>query len=58
VEVQNNVTRFDSVDRDLGGWDTAQLACGHGHVGGQRLRRQQLSERSPLLVDIGVVGEG
>ena len=39
VEVQNNVARFDSVDRDLGGRDAAQCGCGHGHVGGQRLRR-------------------
>ena len=39
VEVENNVARFDSVDRDLGGWDAAQCGCGHGHVGGQRLRR-------------------
>ena len=45
VEVENDVARFDSVDRDLGGWDAAQLGCGHGHVGGQRLRRQQLSEQ-------------
>ena len=58
VEVENHVARLDSVDCDLGGWDAAQLGCGHSHVGGQRLRRQQLSERSPLLVDIGVVGEG
>ena len=35
----NNVARFDAVDCDLGGWDAAQCACGHGHVGGQRLRR-------------------
>ncbi len=39
VEVQNNVGRFDSVDCDLGGWDTAQCGRGHGHIGGQRLRR-------------------
>ena len=47
VEVKNNVARFDSFDRDLGGWDAAQRGCGHGHVGGQRLRRYQLSEQSP-----------
>ena len=58
VEVENNVARFDSVDCDLGGWDAAQCGCGHGHVGGQRLRRQQLSEQSPLLVDIAADGEG
>jgi hypothetical protein len=39
VEVQDNVARFDSVDGDLGGWDAAQHGCGHGHVGGQWLRR-------------------
>ena len=39
VEVEDNVARFDSVDRDLGGWDAAQFGCGHGHVGGQGLRR-------------------
>jgi len=44
--------------RDLGGWDAAQCGCGHGHVGGQRLRRYQLSEQSPLLVDIAADGEG
>jgi hypothetical protein len=33
------MTGFDSVDGDLGGWDAAQCGCGHGHVGGQRLRR-------------------
>jgi hypothetical protein len=39
VEIQNNVVRFDSVDGDLGGWDAAQCGGGHGHVGGQWLRR-------------------
>ena len=39
VEVQDNVAGFDSVDGDLGGRDAAQCGCGHGHVGGQRLRR-------------------
>jgi hypothetical protein len=34
VEVQNNVARFDSVDCDLGGWDTPQYARGHDQVGG------------------------
>jgi hypothetical protein len=58
VEVENNVARFDSVDCDLGGWDAAQCGRGHGHVGGQRLRRQQFSEQSPLLVDIAVGREG
>jgi hypothetical protein len=58
VEVNYNVARFDPVDCDLGGWDAAQCGCGHGHVGGQRLRRYQLSEQSPLLVDIAVDREG
>ena len=58
MEVQDNVTRFDAVDCDLGGRDAAQCGCGHGHVGGQRLRREQLPEQSPLLVDVGVGGEG
>jgi hypothetical protein len=57
VEVQNDVARFDSVDGDLGGWDTAQCGRGHGHVGGQRLRRNRLSKQSPLLVDIAADGE-
>jgi hypothetical protein len=30
----------------------------HGHPGGQRLRRYQLPELSPLLVDIDFGGEG
>ena len=50
VEVQDDVTRLDSVDGDLGDRDTAQLGLGHGDVGGQRLRRQQLPELTPLLV--------
>ena len=58
VEVKNNVARFDSADGDLGGWDAAQCGCGHGHLDGQRLRRQQLTEQSPLLVDIAADGEG
>ena len=58
MEVQNDMARFDSVDCDLGGWDAAQSGCGHGHVGRQRLRRYQLSEQPPLLVDIAVDGEG
>ena len=58
VEVQDNMARFDSVDGDLGGRDAAQCGCGHGHVGGQRLRRYQLPEQSPLLVDVAVGGEG
>jgi hypothetical protein len=40
------------------GWDTAQCGRGHGHVGGQRLRRYRLSEKSPLLVDIAADGKG
>jgi hypothetical protein len=58
VEVKDGVARFDSVDCDLGGWDAAQRGRGHGYVGWQRLRRQQLSEQPPLLIDIGVGGEG
>ena len=58
VEVQDNMARFDSVDCDLGGRDAAQCGCGHGHVGGQRLRRGQLAEQSPLLADVAVGGEG
>jgi hypothetical protein len=58
VEVENNVARFDPVDRDLGGWHAAQRGCGYGHVGPQRLRRQQLLQQAPLLVDIAVGGEG
>src|SRR6266567_4090346 len=58
VEVQDNMARFDSVDGDLGGWDAAQCGCGHGHVGGQRLRRYQLPKLSPLLVDVAAGGEG
>jgi hypothetical protein len=52
------MARFDSVDGDLGGWDAAQCGWGHGHVGGQRLRRQQLPKLSPLLVEVAVGGEG
>ena len=58
VEVEDNVARLDSVDGDLGGWDAAQFGGGDGHLGGQRLRRNQLPEQSPLLVDIAVGGEG
>ena len=58
VEVQDDMARFDSVDCDLGGWDAAQCGCGHGHVGGQRLRRCQLLQQPPLLADIAVGGEG
>jgi hypothetical protein len=58
VEVENNVARFDSVDCDLGGWDAVQCGFGHGHIGRQRLRREQLSEQPPLLVDIAADGEG
>ena len=58
VEVQDNVAGFNAVDGDLGGRDAAERGCGHGHAGGQRLRGYQLSEQSPLLVDIDVDGEG
>jgi len=58
VKVEDDVARFDAVDGDLGGWDAAQCACGHGHVGGQWLRREQLSEQAPLLGDIAADGEG
>ena len=58
MEVENDVARFDPVDCDLGGWDAAQCGCGHGHIDGQRLRRYQLFEQPPLLVDIDVGGEG
>ena len=58
VEVQDDVARFDSVDCDLGGGDAAQRGCGHGHVGGQRLRRGQLLQQPPLLADVAAGGEG
>ena len=58
VEVQNNTARFDSVEGDLGRWDAAQYGRGHGHVGGQRLRRGKLPEQSPLLADVAVEREG
>ena len=58
VEVQDNVARFDSGDRDLGGWDTAQHDSVRGDLGGQRLRRQQLPEQSPLFDDVAAGGEG
>ena len=58
VEVQDNMARLDPVDCDLGGWDAAQCGCGHGHVGGQRLRRRQLPEQPPLLADVAVEREG
>jgi hypothetical protein len=58
VEVQDNAARSDSADGDLSGGDAAQCGRGHAHVGGQRLRRGQLPELPPLLVDIDVGGEG
>ncbi len=58
VEVQDDMARFDSVDRDLGGRDAAKRGCGHGYVGGQRLRRQYLPQLPPLLVDVTVGREG
>jgi hypothetical protein len=58
VEVENHVARLDAVDRDLGGRHAAQRALGHGHVRWQGLRREQLPEQAPLLVDIAVGGEG
>jgi len=58
VEVQDNVAGFDSVDGDLGGWDAAQCGCGHGHAGGQWLRRGKLREQPPLLADVAVEREG
>ncbi len=58
VEVKDNVARFDAVDGDLGSWYAAQCGRGHGHVGGQRLRRYQLFEQSPLLVEIDADREG
>ena len=42
----------DSVDGDLGDPDAAQHGLGHGHVGGQRLRRYQLPEQPSLLAAV------
>jgi hypothetical protein len=58
MEVQDNMARYGPVDRDLGGRDAAQCGRGHGDVSGQRLRRGQVAEQSPLLIDINVGGEG
>jgi hypothetical protein len=52
------MARCDSVDGDLGRWDGTERGCGHGHIGGQRLRRCQLPEQSPLLADIAADEEG
>jgi hypothetical protein len=57
VEVQDNVARLDSVDGDLGNRDGAQCGCGHGDLGGQRLRRYQLPELPPVPADVDVGGE-
>ena len=58
MEVQDNMARFDSLDGDLGGSYAAQLGFGHGHLGGQRLRRHQLPEQPPLLVDTAANRKG
>ncbi|MFI6006787.1 hypothetical protein ACIA98_41740 [Streptomyces sp. NPDC051366] len=58
VEVQDDMTGFDPVDGDPGRGDAAQCRCGHGHIGGPRLRRQQMPKLSPLLIDVAVGGEG
>ncbi|HXJ63618.1 MAG TPA: hypothetical protein VNN79_07670 [Actinomycetota bacterium] len=52
------MARFDSVDRDLGRRDAAECGCGHGDFSRQRLRRNQLAELSPLLIDAGVGRKG
>jgi len=57
VEVENDVARFDPVNGDLGGRNAAQRGCGHCDLGRERLRRQQLFQESPLLLDIAVRGE-
>jgi hypothetical protein len=49
---------FDSADGDLGGRDAAQRGCGHGHTGGQWLRRYQFPELPPVLAGVAVGGEG
>ena len=58
VEVQDDMAGFDPVDGDLGGRDAAECACGHGHAGGQRLRRCQFPQPPPLLADVAVGREG
>src|SRR6266542_2434638 len=58
MEVQDSIAWFDAVHSDLGGWNAAQGGRGHGHVAGQRLRREQRFELSPLLVDVAAGGEG
>jgi hypothetical protein len=58
VEVQDDLARFDPVHGDLGRRNATQRGSVHGHVGRQRLRRQQLFQQSPLLLDIAVGGEG
>ena len=58
VEVHDDVAGLDPVDRDLGRSDVAEGGFGHGHIGGQRLRRQELAEHAPLFIDAGVRGEG
>jgi hypothetical protein len=54
VEVQHDMARLNAGDGDLGDRDAAQRAPGHGQVRGQRLRRNQLLQSPPLLVDVGV----
>jgi hypothetical protein len=58
VEVQDNMAGLNSVDGDLGDWHAAQLGCGHGHAGGQQLRRCVLSRQPPQLTDVAVEREG
>src|SRR6266542_5928123 len=58
MEVQDSIAWFDAVHGDLGGWNATQCGRGYGHVAGQRLRREQRFELSPLLVDVGAGREG
>ncbi len=58
VEIQHHMAGFDPVDGDLGGGDAAQDAGGHGHAGGQRLRRGILARQPPQLADVAVERQG
>jgi hypothetical protein len=58
VEVQHDVPGLDSADGDVGRRDGPKRGLGHGDIGGQRLRRRELPEQSPLLTDADVGRQG
>jgi hypothetical protein len=58
VETEHDVRNFGAIEGNVRSTDATAHAHGRPHFGWQRVRRRPVEQQPPLLLDIGVGGEG